>query len=84
MNKVPEFLLCENEQKDLEGEYVLHTTTPRFLARLNYDDPNSNFVIVDAIDPIEAAAKKFWMEKMEQWYDAYQTYLDEVYGGEED
>ncbi len=84
MNKVPDFLLCENEQNDLEGEYVLHTKAPRFLAKLVYDNPEADFVIVDEIDPLDAGIKVTLLAKMEKWYDDYQAYLDEQYGGEDE
>lgn len=74
-------MLCENEQADLEGEYVLHTHKPRFLARRTYDKPGYHFVIADMIDEAgDAAVTDRLLREAGQWFASYQRYLDEQYG----
>lgn len=88
--RLPAFMLCENEQADLDGEYVLHTRTPRFLARRLFDDPGQNFKVVDDIDNMLAhfdndqAKVDALMSSMNEWFRDYQRYLDEQYGEDED
>ena len=90
MMQAPKFLLCENEEADLEAEYVLHTHKPRFIAKRIYDDPSRDFIIVDDIDDMSSFFKDdnqqitLMMKSLERWFYAYQDYLDEQYGGDED
>jgi len=90
MMQIPKFLLCENEEADIEGEYILHTQRPRFLAKRIYDDPEKDFIIVDEIDNIgsffaqDDQKQAALMTSLDRWYNAYQDYLDEQYGDDED
>lgn len=83
---LPVFMLCENEQAELDGEYILHTRKPRFLAQRVYDDPKNDFKVVDDIDDMAAffeqdtAKIAGLMRQMEEWYRSYQDYLDDQYG----
>ena len=86
---LPVFMLCENEQAELDGEYILHTHKPRFIAKRVHDDPKNDFKVVDDIDNMSAffdndmAKMTGLMRQMEDWYRSYQDYLDEQYGEEE-
>lgn len=86
---IPTFMLCENEQADLDGEYLLHTKAPRFLARRIHDNKKNNFEIVDDIDQMlvffnnDTTKVEKLLSKMQEWYFTYQKYLDDQYGEED-
>ena len=86
---LPIFMLCENEQAELDGEYILHTAKPRFIARRMHENPKNEFKVVDDIDNMsaffdhDAAKVAGLMYQMEEWYRAYQDYLDDQYGEED-
>jgi hypothetical protein len=90
MAKLPKFLLCENEQAELDGEYVLHTQQPRFLAKRIYDDASAAFSVVDDMDDMTAyfegdtQKRSALMASLSEWYNTYQDYLEEQYGEDED
>lgn len=68
---------------DLEGEYVVHTQQPRFIAKRVYDNSATYFEIVDEIDSIgeffkgdvSKAAKL--MSRLGDWYVAYLKWEEE-------
>ena len=86
---IPTFMLCENEQAELDGEYILHTQKPRFLAKRIHDDPKNDFKVVEDIDNMssffgdDAAKVTGLLKQMNTWYKDYQRYLDDQYGEED-
>ena len=81
MQQIPRFLVCDNFMDDEDGEYVLHTEKPRFLARWNDDE--ERFDIVAEYDNIAAHFNNDeeqitgLMEEMVNWYEDYDEWLEE-------
>lgn len=76
-------MLAENPMAEPDGEYVVHTQQPRFIAKRVYGNPTTDFEIVDDIDNIgeffkndpSKAAKL--MSRMGDWYVAYLKWEEE-------
>ena len=81
MGTIPKFLSCDNFMEDEDGEYVLHTQQPRYLAKWNEED--EGFDIVSEFDDINAFyggdADKITalFEEMAEWYGEYDEWLDQ-------
>lgn len=81
MSTIPRYLVCDNFMDDEDGEYVLHTQTPKFLARWN--DDNETFDIVAEYDNIAAHFNNdkekiiAFMEELVSWYEDYDEWLEE-------
>lgn len=83
MSAIPKFLSCDNFMEDEEGEYVLHTEAPRFLAKWNEGD--EGFDIVAEFDDIsefyggnEDKITSLFQE-MSEWFVEYDEWLDRDY-----
>ena len=80
---LPRFMLAENPMADPDGFYIIHTQTPRFIAKKVEDDPTTDFKIVMEIDSfMEAFQGKpermaGLMRRMGDWYVAYCRWEDE-------
>jgi len=80
MASIPKFLSCDNFMEDEDGEYVLHTQSPRFLAKWNEEE--ESFEIVAEFDDItefyngdeEKATGLF--QEMSDWFLEYDEWLD--------
>lgn len=83
MANYPRFMIADNPMADPEGEYVYHSQQPRFLAKRVYDDPTTDFKIVDDIDNMlqffKADAGKIakLMSRLGDWYNSYLKWEDE-------
>ncbi|RFM26239.1 hypothetical protein [Deminuibacter soli] len=81
MTAIPRYLVCDNFMDDEDGEYVLHTQAPKFLARWN--DDTETFDIVAEYDNISehfgGDKEKLisFMEEMVNWYEDYDEWLEE-------
>ena len=81
---IPKFLSCDNFMEDSDGEYVLHTQEPKFLAKWN--DENEGFDIVDEYDNIsdffsgDETKITTLFEAMAEWFMDYDEWLDEEDG----
>lgn len=81
MSTIPRYLVCDNFMDDEDGEYVLHTQAPKFLARWN--DENETFDIVAEYDNIAAHFDGdkdkliAFMEELVNWYEEYDEWLED-------
>ena len=81
MSAIPKFLSCDNFMEDEDGEYVLHTQLPKFLAKWN--DEEESFEIVSEFDDISAYFNgneediTALFEEMADWYTEYDEWLDQ-------
>jgi hypothetical protein len=81
MSTIPKFLSCDNFMEDEDGEYVLHTQAPKFLAKWNEEE--ESFDIVAEFDDIS----KYYnsdedkitalFQEMAEWYTEYDEWLDQ-------
>lgn len=83
MGAIPKFLSCDNFMEDEEGEYVLHTENPRFLAKWN--EGEESFDIIAEFDDIseyyggnEDKITALFQE-MSEWFAEYDEWLDRDY-----
>lgn len=81
MGTIPKFLSCDNFMEDEDGEYVLHTESPRFLAKWNEEE--EGFDIVAEFEDITAYFNgdedkiTSLFEEMSVWYGEYDEWLDQ-------
>ncbi|TDX01810.1 hypothetical protein [Dinghuibacter silviterrae] len=81
MGTIPKFLSCDNFMEDEDGEYVLHTEAPRFLAKWNEEE--EGFDIVAEFEDITAHFNgdedkiTGLFEEMATWYSEYDEWLDQ-------
>lgn len=77
MANYPRFMIADNPMADPEGEYVYHSQQPRFLAKRVYDNPTTDFIIVDDIDNMavffkgDASKIAKLMSRLRDWYYSY-------------
>lgn len=70
----PRFMIAENPMAENGIEYVYHTQQPRFLAKRVFDNPTTDFEIVDDIDNMAAFFKTDpmkvagLMRRLGDWY----------------
>lgn len=70
-------MIAENPMAEPGEEYVIHTQRPRFIAKRVYDNPATDFEIVDEIDNIVTAfagdPQKIagLMSRLGDWYATY-------------
>ncbi len=82
-------MICENPMAEYGTEYVLHTQQPRFLAKKVYDNPTTDFEIVDDIDNMASffsgdpgkVAKL--MSRLGDWWITYVNWEEENFKGNE-
>lgn len=77
MAKFPRFMIAQNVVAEPDGEYVLHTQKPRFLAKKLHDNLITDFEIVDQIDTIDDSKITGIMRRLEDWYRAYNKHHQE-------
>ena len=84
MADFPRFMIAENPMAEPEGEYIYHSQQPRFLAKRVYDNPTTDFIIVDEIDNMntffkgDAGKIAKLMSRLGDWYSAYSKWEEEL------
>lgn len=76
-DKSPKFLLAENYRVDPDGEYIVHSRDPVFVAKRVYDDPLTDFKIISGMGNIsrvygsDAHKIAALMRRLSDWYVSY-------------
>lgn len=83
-------MIADNPMADPHGEYVYHSQQPRFLAKRVYDNPTTDFEIVDDIDNMgnffksDVSKIAGLMRRLGDWYVAYLKWENENYPTDEE
>lgn len=82
-NLLPRFLIAENPMAESDVEYVIHTQEPRFIAKRVYENPGTDFEIVQEIDDMNTFFKgdlqkmASLMRRLGDWWVAYINWEEE-------